>query len=217
MSGPIGLMKSDGIVPVFHSADVGTAFAVAQAVHAGGVHTFEFTNRSERAVEVLASLIKRASAELPGLAIGVGSIVDAATASRAVGVGAAFVVGPSLNAGVGDVCAAASVPYIPGASTLTEMLAGEAMGSGLVKLFPASHAGGPGYLAAVRAPCPWLEVMPTGGIEPTAQSIGPWFEAGAACVGLGSSLFARNLIDEGRWEELAARVGDTVAVVARLR
>ena len=217
MADPIGLMKSDGIVPVFHDDDVDTAFAAAQAVYTGGLRTFEFTNRSDRALEVLGALIERGSDGLPGLAIGVGSIVDADAASRALDVGAAFVVGPSVNASVGDVCAAASVPYVPGASTLTELLTGEAVGCGLVKLFPASHLGGPGFLSAVRAPCPWLQVMPTGGIEPTTDSMGPWFEAGAECIGLGSSLFAKDIVSEQRWDELADRIANTASMVEALR
>ena len=72
----LSAMKETGMVPVFYHEDIETAKAVAKACHEGGVRAFEFTNRGDFAHEVFGELVKFANRELPGMIIGVGSVVD---------------------------------------------------------------------------------------------------------------------------------------------
>ena len=71
---------STGMVPVFYHKDAEIAKKVVKACYDGGVRAFEFTNRGDFAHEVFAEVVKYAATECPDLALGVGSVVDPATA-----------------------------------------------------------------------------------------------------------------------------------------
>ena len=90
----ISAMKETGIVPVFYNADLEISKAVLKACYEGGVRAFEFTNRGDFAHEVFSELVKYANKELPGMIVGIGSIVDPGTAALYIQSGANFVVGP---------------------------------------------------------------------------------------------------------------------------
>jgi len=127
-----------------------------------------------------ADVIERLRTDLPELVIGAGTVLDAASARAAIGAGAQFIVSPGTFSAVTEVAEAASLPFIPGVLTPTELFA--APQHGLVKLFPAS-LGGTGYLKALMALKPQAAVIPTGGITPAAAA--SWRAAGALTVGVG--------------------------------
>ena len=213
----LGAIVREGVIPVFHHSDPGVAVEVARALVAGGLTTFEFTNRGDGAIHVLGELIERTRHALPELIVGAGSIVDGATAAHVIDVGANFVFAPTFSADVAVACHARNVPYVPGCGTVTEIVDAYRAGCDLVKLFPASSIGGPAFLNAVRAPCPWVQAVPTGGVEPTVESLRPWYEAGAPAVGMGSKLLPRDLVESRGFDALAAQVAATVAAVDEAR
>jgi len=213
----LGTIRRDGVVPVFYNADIDITKEVARRLVSGGISTVEFTNRGDGAVEVLAELIRWARQELPELIVGVGTVVDPATAGHVIDLGANFVFAPALSADVAAVCNGRNIPYVPGCGTLTEIQMAYRLGCDLVKLFPAGSIGGPAFLSAIRAPCPWVQAVPTGGVEPTVESIKAWFDAGAPAVGMGSKLLPSDMIRSNDWEGLEARVAATVAAVAQAR
>ena len=210
-------IRRDGVVPVFFHADVEVAKEVARRLVAGGLSTLEFTNRGDDAVGVLAGLLGWARRELPQLIVGAGTVTRAATADHVIDLGASFVFAPSLSAEVAAACNDRNIPYVPGCGTLTEIQAAYRLGCDFVKLFPAAAIGGPAFLSAVRAPCPWIQAVPTGGVEPTEESLRAWFTAGAPAVGMGSNLLAKDLVEAGDWDAIEARVRATVAAVAAAR
>jgi 2-dehydro-3-deoxyphosphogluconate aldolase/(4S)-4-hydroxy-2-oxoglutarate aldolase len=213
----LAAIRRDGVVPVFYHADIDTTREVARRLVAGGVSTIEFTNRGDGAIEVFADLIRWARRELPELVVGVGTVVDATTAGYVIDLGANFVFAPALSAEVAAVCNSRNVPYVPGCGTLTEIQTAYGLGSDFVKLFPAGSIGGPAFLSAIRAPCPWVQAIPTGGVEPSAASIKAWFDAGAPAVGMGSKLLPADMIGRGDWQGVEERVAATVAAVAQAR
>ena len=77
----LSAIKETGMVPVFYNADVEISKNVVKACYEGGVRAFEFTNRGDFAQEVFGELVKYANKELPGMILGVGSVVDPATAA----------------------------------------------------------------------------------------------------------------------------------------
>ncbi len=162
-------------------------------------------------------LVKMAAEECPGLVLGIGSITTAADCRRFVEAGARFVVGPVFSAEVLEEAGKLGVPYIPGAATPTEIFNAWKAGAGIVKVFPGAECGGPSFVKAVLAPMPWLRIMVTGGVEPTRDNLTRWFAAGVKCVGIGSNLFPKNLVDGGKWDEIAALVAETLAIVKDLR
>ncbi len=213
----LNTITQEGVVPVFYDPDVVVTTDVATTLVAGGISTLEFTNRGDGALGVLAELIRHARHDLPELIVGAGSIVDGATAAHVIDLGANFVFGPSFAPEVADVCHLRNVPYVPGCATMTEILAAYRAGCDFVKLFPAGSIGGPKFLEAARAPCPWVQAIPTGGVEPTAESLRPWYRAGAPAVGMGSNLLPKRLVEERDFDGLRVLVDATVAAITEAR
>ncbi len=210
-------MEETGLVPLFYNPDPQVCREVIAACHAGGARVFEFTNRGDFAHEVFAEVRKWALKELPGMMIGAGSVPDAPTAAIFMQMGADFIVSPSLNPEVARICNRRKVLWIPGCGTVTEISQAEELGAEIVKIFPGNAVGGPPFVKAVKGPCPWTSIMPTGGVEPTEENLSGWFTAGVTCVGMGSALVTERIVKEGNWKSLEAEVRDTLNTIKKVR
>ncbi len=210
-------MIDTGLVPVFYNPDVEVARKVAAACLTGGCPLLEFTNRGDHAWEVFSELERYCAKELPELILGVGSIVDPGTASLYINCGANFVVGPLLNPDVARTCNRRKIPYSPGCGSASEISQAEELGCEILKVFPGKEVGGPGFVKAVKGPCPWVSIMPTGGVECSEASLKAWFDAGVACVGMGSNLITKDLLKAGNYEGITAMVRDTLATIRKVR
>jgi 2-dehydro-3-deoxyphosphogluconate aldolase/(4S)-4-hydroxy-2-oxoglutarate aldolase len=206
-----------GLVPIFYNPDAQVAQNVAKACAAGGARVVEFTNRGDFAPEVFKVLAQVLAQEEPDIILGVGSVIDAPTAALYIAYGANFVVSPVLNAPVAKLCNRRKVAYMPGCGTVSEISYAEELGVEIVKIFPGSAVGGPGFVKAVRGPCPWTRIMPTGGVEPTEENLRAWFEAGAACVGMGSKLIRKDLVAAGDWMQISSLVNQTLDLIQTIR
>jgi 2-dehydro-3-deoxyphosphogluconate aldolase/(4S)-4-hydroxy-2-oxoglutarate aldolase len=144
--------------------------------------------------------------------MGVGSVVDAGTASLYIQLGANFIVSPILNPDMAKACNRRKILWSPGCGTLSEINQAEELGAELVKIFPGSSVGGPDFVKAIKGPCPWTSIMPTGGVEPTVENLKEWFEAGVTCVGIGSNLITKEIVQKKEWETLAKRVAGAVKI-----
>lgn len=202
------------MVPVFYHKDLDTAKAVVKACYAGGVRAFEFTNRGDFAHEVFGPLVKWAAKECPDLALGVGSIVDPATAALYMQLGACFVVGPLFNPEVARVCNRRQVPYTPGCGSISEVGFAQEAGCELCKVFPGDVLG-PKFVKGLLAPMPWSKLMVTGGVEPNADNLNAWFAAGAFCVGMGSKLFPKDRIAAADWTYISDKCREALALCHR--
>ena len=206
-----------GLVPIFYNADVETAVNVARACAAGGANILEFTNRGDFAPEVFKELGRYLAQEHPEIILGVGTVMDAPTAALYIAYGANFVVSPVLNEAVARLCNRRKVAYVPGCGSVSEISYAEELGVEIVKIFPGSSVGGPGFVKAVLGPCPWTRLLPTGGVAATEESIKTWFEAGAACVGMGSKLIRKDLVAAGDWGEITRLVRQVLGWIADAR
>ena len=213
----LNAMYATGIVPVFYHPDLEVVTNVARACARGGARLLEFTNRGDFAWEVFRELERFCAKEVPEMITGVGSVVDPGTATLYINNGASFVVGPVLNAEVARACNRRKVPYSPGCGTASEISAAEELGCEIVKIFPGAEVGGPPFVKAVKGPCPWTSIMPTGGVEPTEASLSAWFKAGVACVGIGSNLITKEILAAKDWDGLAKKVAETLAIVQKVR
>ena len=209
-------MRITGIVPVFYHSNPEIAKQVVKACYDGGVRAFEFTNRGDFAHEVFAEVVKYAAKECPELAVGVGSVVDPATAALYLQLGACFVVGPLFNPEVARVCNRRSVPYTPGCGTVSEVGAAQECGCDLCKVFPGDVLG-PKFVKGLTAPTPWSKLMVTGGVEPTRENISAWFAAGVYCVGMGSKLFPKDKIAAADWQYISDKCAEAIGYAAECR
>lgn len=210
-------MRRQGVIPVFYHADAELCKDILRASYAAGIRVFEFTNRGDFAHEVFGTLNKWAATELPELMLGVGSVVDAPTAALYIQLGAAFVVSPLLNEEMAPVCNRRKILWAPGCGSLSEIGRAEELGAEIVKIFPGSSVGGPEFVKAVKGPCPWSSIMPTGGVEPTEESLKAWFKAGVTCVGMGSNLFPKKLIEARDWGAITQTINQVRAIIASVR
>ena len=205
-------MRDAGIIPIFYHKDREVCRNVIKACSDGGVNIFEFTNRGDYAHEPFSDLNKWAEKEIPGLIMGVGSIVDAGTASLYIQLGANFIVSPVLNPEMAKVCNRRKILWVPGCGSVSEVNYAEELGAETIKIFPGLSVGGPDFIKAVKGPCPWTNLMPTGGVEPSVENLREWFESGASCVVIGSNLITKELIQKKDWEGLAKRVSAALKI-----
>ncbi|MAS68027.1 MAG: bifunctional 4-hydroxy-2-oxoglutarate aldolase/2-dehydro-3-deoxy-phosphogluconate aldolase [Flavobacteriaceae bacterium] len=209
-------MKESGMVPLFFHSDPEVAKKVLKACYDGGARLMEFTSRGDFALEVFTVLTKYAIKELPGMIIGVGSVTDAAAASAYMLNGANFVVTPVLREDIVMVCNRRKVLWSPGCGSLTEIAKAEELGAEIVKLFPGSTYG-PGFVKGVLAPQPWTSIMPTGGVSPTKENLKGWFDAGVACVGMGSKLITKQTDGSFDYAKIEQQTKNTLQIISDLR
>lgn len=210
-------MQETGMVPVFYHSDVEVCKKVLEACYKGGVRVFEFTNRGDFAHEVFAALNKWAAAALPEMILGVGSIVDGATAALYIQLGANFIVSPAIHEDTAKICNRRKILWSPGCGSVTEISYAEELGAEIVKIFPGAQVGGPKFVEAVKGPFPWTSIMPTGGVEPTEENLTPWFKAGVTCVGMGSQLITKDIIKTGNYELLTQKSAEALQVIQKVR
>jgi len=184
-------MQQTGLVPLFFHSKPEVGKQILKACYDGGARLMEFTSRGDFAFEVFSELNKYAINELPGMIMGVGSVTDAGTASLYMQLGANFVVTPVLREDIVRVCNRRKVLWSPGCGSLSEISKAEELGCEIVKLFPGGIYG-PDFVKAIKGPCQWTSIMPTGGVSPTKENLTAWFNAGVTCVGMGSKLMVKD-------------------------
>ena len=209
-------MEEQGMVPLFYHADIELGKQVLKACYDGGARLLEFTNRGDFAHEVFAALNKFALKALPAMILGVGSVTDAAAASLYMQLGANFVVTPVLREDIALVCNRKKVLWSPGCATLSEIARAEELGCEIVKLFPGGTYG-PGFVKAIKGPCPWTKIMPTGGVAPTRENLSAWFDAGVTCVGMGSKLISKDILQNNDFDTLKQRTENALSIIKEVR
>ncbi|MFV8326693.1 bifunctional 4-hydroxy-2-oxoglutarate aldolase/2-dehydro-3-deoxy-phosphogluconate aldolase [Flavobacterium sp. ZS1P14] len=210
------VMAKTGMVPLFFHTDVELGKKIVKACYDGGARLMEFTSRGDFAFEIFGALNKYALAELPGMILGVGSITDAAAASLYMQLGANFIVTPVLREDIAIACNRRKVLWSPGCGTLTEIARAEELGCEIVKLFPGDIYG-PNFIKAIKGPCPWTSIMPTGGVSTSEENLRGWFEAGVTCVGIGSQLISNAILANKDFDGLKLKVQETLAIIDKIR
>ncbi|MEN8655325.1 bifunctional 4-hydroxy-2-oxoglutarate aldolase/2-dehydro-3-deoxy-phosphogluconate aldolase [Streptomyces sp. 21So2-11] len=195
------------VVPVVVLDDVADAVPLARALVAGGLPAIEVTLRTPAALDSIRAI----AAEVPGAVVGAGTVISPAGVADAVGAGARFLVSPGWTDGLLDAMKASGVPFLPGVSTTSEVVALLERGVSEMKFFPAEAAGGTAYLKSLGGPLPQARFCPTGGISlasaPSYLALG-----NVGCVG-GSWMLPGDAIAAKDW----ARVETLAREAAALR
>ena len=210
------VMEKTGMVPLFYHKDIEVAKKVLLACYRGGARILEFTNRGDYAHEIFRELNKYAEESLPGMILGVGSVTDAGTTSLYLQLGANFIVTPVLREDIAVVCNRKKILWSPGCGSLTEIARAEELGCELVKLFP-DGTYGPGFVSGIKGPQPWTSIMPTGGVAPTKENLSGWFDGGVTCVGMGSKLISKQVLEQEDYEGLESAVRDCLDLIEQIR
>jgi 2-dehydro-3-deoxyphosphogluconate aldolase/(4S)-4-hydroxy-2-oxoglutarate aldolase len=212
----LGAILDTGLVPIFYNADADRARRAVSACAEGGARAVEFTNRGDGAWRVFEALVEFVGREHPSVALGVGTVLDPETAALYTNIGADFAVSPILNPEVVRLCNRRRIACIPGCGSASEISQAEELGVEIVKLFPGATLG-PEFLRAVLGPMPRTRVMPTNGVGTTEEGLRGWFEAGAACVGLGADLVRRQWLETEDWGALREAVSEVLGTIRRIR
>jgi 2-dehydro-3-deoxyphosphogluconate aldolase/(4S)-4-hydroxy-2-oxoglutarate aldolase len=207
----LDLIRKAGVIAIMRARSSEQLLRAADAIREGGVCAIEVTMTTPGAL----SVIEQAAAKYDrDVLFGAGTVLDSESARAAISAGAQFIVGPSFNTAVVETCRRYSIPVIPGAYTPTEILAAWECGADLVKVFPAS-VGGPALIKALKAPLPQVEVVPVGGVN--LDTAAEFIQAGAAAVGVGSSLVNQELLEAKDFGTLTDRARRFVEEVVRGR
>jgi 2-dehydro-3-deoxyphosphogluconate aldolase/(4S)-4-hydroxy-2-oxoglutarate aldolase len=178
---------------------------IAPLYRKAGLTTLEITMNTGDAPKIIQSLCL----QYPELNIGAGTVLELADLQKALDAGASFIVTPVLNEEVIAYCVKNEVPVFPGAFTPTEVYKAWKYGASAVKVFPASQFG-PSYLKELKAPLNAINLLPTGGI--TLNNMETFFKAGATGLGMGSTLFDKNLLSKKDFAQLYLRFEKVVTV-----
>ena len=167
------------VVAVIRGGSAEEAIELSKAAIQGGIRAIELTYTTPQVGRVFDALAQE------DVLLGAGSVLDTETARHAILAGAKFIVSPSYMEEISPLCNRYSIPYLPGCTTLREMVKSMEGGSDIIKLFPANNFD-PSFVKSVNGPLPNVRIMPTGGIN--LNNMADWLAAGAIAVGIGSDL-----------------------------
>jgi 2-dehydro-3-deoxyphosphogluconate aldolase / (4S)-4-hydroxy-2-oxoglutarate aldolase len=208
-------IKRTRVVPLFTHDNADDAQQVVQAAYDGGIRVFEFTNRRVNSFEIFSQLLKQRSL-FPEMMLGIGTVMDGPTTRKFIDAGADFIISPILKLEMADVCQQRNKMWIPGCATLTEIVTAKEHGAQVIKVFPGSVLG-PSFVSSILPVVPDLNLMITGGVEPTEQNLSAWFKAGAMCVGMGSNLFTKEILAQRNWGLLREKISDVLVMVKKIQ
>lgn len=186
------------VVPVVVIEDVADAVPLARALVAGGLPAVEVTLRTPAAP----AAIRAVAAEVPEAVVGAGTVITPGQVDEAVAAGARFLVSPGWTDTLLEAMRASGVPFLPGVSTASEVVALLERGVREMKFFPAGAAGGTAYLKSLAGPLPQARFCPTGGIGPDSA---PEYLAlpNVGCVG-GSWMLPADAVAARDWARVEA-------------
>ena len=187
-----------GVIAVIRAPSIDILPDLSAALVAGGVLGIEVTMSTPKAIEGIERL---ADAMGDKIAVGVGTVLDAATAADAIHAGAQFVVSPAFDPGIVETTKRYGKISVPGAFTPTEIVRAWTAGADVVKVFP-STALGPSYFKDVLAPLPQIKLTPTGGVD--IKNAGDWIRAGAVFLGAGSALVTKDAMAKKDWATITS-------------
>ncbi|MFG3354865.1 bifunctional 4-hydroxy-2-oxoglutarate aldolase/2-dehydro-3-deoxy-phosphogluconate aldolase [Streptomyces sp. NPDC048001] len=195
---PVSVLDLAQVLPVVVLDDAADAVPAARALVAGGLRAVEVTLRTPAAPDAIRAI----AAEVPEAVVGAGTVVGAEAVATAAGAGASFLVSPGSTPGLLEAMRASGLPFLPGASTASEVLALLEQGVREMKFFPAEAAGGAPYLASLAGPLPGARFCATGGVT---AATAPRYLAlpNVPCVG-GSWLLPPDAVAAGDWARVEA-------------
>lgn len=184
------------IVPVIALPDLDAALPLADTLAACGFTVLEITLRTSYGIDAIRTLRE----QRPQLIVGAGTVKNVLQQRKALDVGAQFIVSPGLDMAMIELAHHRNIPLVPGIMTASELMTAENAGLPVVKLFPASLAGGTDFIDAMSPVFPQMKFFPTGGIS--EENVGDYLaRSNVVCAG-GSWLTPAKLLQQHDWVKL---------------
>jgi 2-dehydro-3-deoxyphosphogluconate aldolase/(4S)-4-hydroxy-2-oxoglutarate aldolase len=203
---PASVLDLAPVLPVVVVDDAADAVPLARALVAGGLPAIEVTLRTPAALDA----IRAVADAVPDAVVGAGTVLTPAHVTRCVEAGARFLVSPGWTETLLAAMTAAGVPFLPGVSTASEVVALLERGVTEMKFFPAEAAGGTAYLKSLAGPLAGARFCPTGGIGPdTASAYLALPNVG--CVG-GSWMVPADAVAAGDWTRVERLAREAAAL-----
>ena len=203
---PAEVLSLSPVIPVVTIEDAAFAAPLARALLAGGVRTIEITLRTPAALDA----IRAAARDVPEMIVGAGTVLSERDLMSAIDAGAHYALSPGGTPALLEAARDATIPFIPGVATSSEIMRGFELGYTHFKLFPAEQLGGVATLKALAGPLPAAHFCPTGSI--TADKAPAYLAlSNVLCIG-GSWIASPEQIKARDWAgiEAAARRAATL-------
>ncbi|KGO86761.1 ketohydroxyglutarate aldolase [Flavobacterium rivuli WB 3.3-2 = DSM 21788] len=212
----INSIKQQGVLPLYFNADETVSIEVLRALYAGGIRAVEYTNRGKEAYSNFKAMVKVKNTEMTDLFLGIGTLKTGTDAEKYTEAGADFLISPGFVAEIADFANTNNMLYAPGCMTPTDIIAAENNGVQFIKLFPGNILGTE-FMSSIRDVFPDLLFMPTGGVEPVAESISAWFNAGVCAVGMGSKLVTKDLMNNKQYDIIKDNTQQLLQTIKQVR
>jgi 2-dehydro-3-deoxyphosphogluconate aldolase / (4S)-4-hydroxy-2-oxoglutarate aldolase len=203
-----------GVLPLFFHPDEMISIHITEALYAAGIRVIEYANRGKQALKNFKQIKKNFIRQCPDLIIGLGTVLDPKTASKALEYDADFLVSPGFSKELSKLATEKNILWIPGCMTPTELMLVHESGNGFIKIFPAGTVGS-GFINSVKEVFPDLLFMPTGGVD--SENMESWFRAGVSAVGMGSGLINRELMENKDFETIKKNTVILLNQIAAIR
>lgn len=195
-----------GIMAVVRVETIERGIEIAQGCLDGGVDVMEISYTNNNAGDVIRAIKEKFGDQM---LVGAGTVLESTTARLAIMDGAEFIIAPTYDQGVQELCNLYQIPYAPGCTSYTEMMDALKKGASFIKAFPISNYYGPSLAKVIKVPVPNAPILASGGA--TLENLHEWFENGVDCIGIGG------LLTKGTSEEIAQNAQKLTAIVSEVR
>lgn len=199
-------MKETGILGIVRVKTIERAYEIAQGCLDGGVNILEISYTNDNAGTIIQALKEKFKDRL---IVGAGTVLEEVTARLAIMNGAQFIIAPSYDQGVQEICNLYQIPYAPGCTSYTEALTALKAGASFIKAFPISNFYGPQLSKIWKVPCPQVPIMASGGAN--FENLEQWIENGVNCIGIGG------LLTKGKKEDIAKNAKRLTEIITKAK
>jgi len=212
----IDAIIAQGVLPLYFNADETVSINILRTLYRAGIRAVEYTNRGAEAFANFTAMVNIRNSEMPDMYLGIGTVKNRPDSEKYIAAGADYLISPGFVPEIATYAVQNNILYAPGCMTPTEIIAAENSGITFIKLFPGNMLG-PEFMGSIKSVFPKLLFMPTGGVEPTAESISGWLKAGVCAVGMGSQLITKELMDYKHYETLETNTKKVIETIQSLR
>lgn len=199
-------MKKTGVLGIVRVNTIERAYEIAQGCLDGGVNILEISYTNDNAGTIIQALKEKFEDRL---IVGAGTVLEEVTARLAIMSGAQFIIAPSYDQGVQEICNLYQIPYAPGCTSYTEALTALKAGASFIKAFPISNFYGPQLSKIWKVPCPQVPIMASGGAN--FENLEQWIDNGVDCIGIGG------LLTKGKKEDIAKNAKRLTKIIAKAK